>query len=283
MRSILVLLPIIVSVFSFNGCSIFASDDWKEEYGTPELFFENTYGDKYVYMYENEGQYKDEDLEILNAMKESGPFEETSKKEATSDRYFTYQGYWTPATSGPNYCYLSIWDDGFVRIHHKQSLGPHSYLYFTMDSDKAKSLTDMVFEKVSYAEDIRNADEAQAKIDGSIENFLTMIEKKNSVACSIVLKEGIMYNTYSFIDYKEIFEILKNTTYTPVDSLKDDVFFFYNTSQDWTLELWGTSRVRIQYHYTNKLDEYRGVALFYEVDSSVGQSILDLAAQKAKE
>ena len=64
--------------------------------------------------------------------------------------------------------------------------------------------------------------------------------------------------------------------------IKDDKLLFYNCDENWNLELWGTSRIRLQYTYTNRLDEHRGIQLFYEIESRVGQSILDLAAQIVK-
>jgi hypothetical protein len=44
---------------------------------------------------------------------------------------------------------MSIWDDGLIRIDHKKSLGSHSYLYFSMDSSKAFTINDRVFEILS--------------------------------------------------------------------------------------------------------------------------------------
>ena len=57
-----------------------------------------------------------------------------------------------PAASGPNYCNMSIWDDGLIRIDHKKSLRTQNYLYFSMDADKATNTNNFVFEKLSSIE-----------------------------------------------------------------------------------------------------------------------------------
>ena len=151
MKNKLLLVPFIPLLFTLTACpfSFEDNDEWKEKYGTPELFLENIEGHAYVYMYEKEGQYSDSDFVIRNLIKESGPFESIEKRNPTADRYFTYEGYWQPATSGPNYCNMSIWDDGLIRIDHKKSLGSHKYLYFSMDADKAANINNFVFEKLS--------------------------------------------------------------------------------------------------------------------------------------
>ena len=155
MKNKLLLALFIPLLFTLTACP-FSFDDngaWKEKYGTPELFLENIVGHAYVYMYEKEGQYSDSDFAIRNLIKQSGPFESIGKRNPTVDRYFTYEGYWQPATSGPNYCNMSIWDDGLIRIHHKNSLGSPEHLYFSMDADKATNINNFVFEKLSSIEE----------------------------------------------------------------------------------------------------------------------------------
>lgn len=155
MKNKLLLVPFIPLLFTLTACpfSFGDNDAWKEEWGTPELFLQNIKGDTYVYMYEKEGRYLDNNYEIRDLIKESGPFESIDKRNPTTDRYFTYEGYWQPATSGPNYCNMSIWEDGLIRIDHKKSLGSHKYLYFSMDADKATNINNFVFEKLSSIEE----------------------------------------------------------------------------------------------------------------------------------
>lgn len=156
MKNRLLFISIVPLLFSLTACDDGA---WKEKWGTPELFLENVIEMANVYMYENEGDYFDNNFEIRDLIKESGPFESIDKKEPKVERYFTYQGYWQPATSGPNYCNMSIWDDGLIKIHHKSSLGPHGYLYFSMDALKASNLNDIVFEKILANQESNNSSE----------------------------------------------------------------------------------------------------------------------------
>ena len=145
--------PLLIAPLLLSGCFLFPDNgEWKKEWGTPELFLEHVVGNKYVHLYDDQRGYKDTDFEIRDKIRESGPFETTDKRNSTVERYFTYQGFWTPATSGPNFCNMAIWADGFIMIDHKSSLGPHGYLYFSMDMAKASNLTNFVFAKLSSAE-----------------------------------------------------------------------------------------------------------------------------------
>ena len=142
------LIPFLCLPMLLTSCILFPDDgEWKKEYGTPELFLENVRNPK-CYLYEDQSQYFDGKLEIKDAIAACAPFSPSEKKTTTVDRYFTYQAYWTPATSGPNYCNMSIWEDGYMVIHHKTSLGPHSYAYFVMEPSRAVALNDLVFSKL---------------------------------------------------------------------------------------------------------------------------------------
>lgn len=151
MKNRLLFIPLMAFSLTLTACpfTFGDNDSWKEKWGTPELFLENIVGHAYIYMYEDEGQYSDSDFEIRDLIKQSAPFENIKKRKPSVERYFTYQGYWQAATSGPNYCNMSIWDDGLMRIDHKYSLSSHSYLYFNMDADKATNINNIVFEKLS--------------------------------------------------------------------------------------------------------------------------------------
>ena len=142
-------LPLLLTscIFSFGD-----NDEWKKEYGTPELLLENARDESYVYLYEDQNQHKDVDNIIQEAIKKVAPFRENESSAAPDEmRYFTYEASWVPATSGPNFEHLSIWQNGFVRIDHKTSLGPHKYLYFSIDETKAAQLVDFVFSMVESA------------------------------------------------------------------------------------------------------------------------------------
>lgn len=148
MKKTISLLTLSFSLLTLTGCFLFTDDgSWKEEYGSPELFLQNVSEEhrESIFKYASEGEMQDTDFQVKKAILASSPFKSVKKKEPVAERYFTYQAYWIPATSGPNYCQMSIWDDGFIRIDHKSSLGPHGYAYFQMDADKAVLLNDLVF------------------------------------------------------------------------------------------------------------------------------------------
>ena len=131
-----------------SSCIFFSDDSWKEEYGTPELFFESVTNEDRAHVYKNDynGDYiVDYGFAIKNMILESGPFVETNNKVVRAERTIIYEAYWQPATSGPNYCHLSLYEDGFIQILHKNSLGPYQYVYFAMDSLKANNIVDLVF------------------------------------------------------------------------------------------------------------------------------------------
>ena len=136
-------LPLVVHAcpFSFGD-----NGEWKKEFGTPELLLENAMDEAYVYLYEDQGDYRDKGNLIKEAIVEAAPFTENQSHDIPKEvRYFTYQASWVASTSGPNYDRLSIWRNGFVRIDHKTSLGPHEYLYFSIEEAKAVRLVDFVF------------------------------------------------------------------------------------------------------------------------------------------
>ena len=148
MKNILLYASFISISLSITSCPFSFGDGgaWKERFGTPELLLENARDESYVYLYTDESPFQDNGNIIKEAIKSIAPFEENDSKTVPKDtQYFTYQAEWVPATTGPNYVHLSIWKNGFVRIDHKSSLGPHEYLYFSVDEEKASTLVDLVF------------------------------------------------------------------------------------------------------------------------------------------
>lgn len=144
-------LPLLLMTTSLSGC-IFDDDSWKEDYGTPETLLNTVLNDLYiprVYLYEDEKQTEDEDYVITNYILKAGPFEETKQKQATSEKYFTFEAFWQPATSGPNYCNMQVYDDGYIVINHKKSLGRLQSVYFSMDSVKSLDIVEFVFNRIN--------------------------------------------------------------------------------------------------------------------------------------
>ena len=148
MNTNILFVPLVCFSFGIGSCRFSFGDngEWKKTFGTPELLLENAKDESSVYLYEDQKHYQDIDNVIRERIKEVAPFENSDSESVPSDmRYFTYEAKWVPATSGPNYEHLSIWENGFVRIDHKTSLGPHEYLYFSIDREKAVHLVDLVF------------------------------------------------------------------------------------------------------------------------------------------
>ena len=143
-------IPFLSLSLALSACTFGDGGKWKEEFGTPELVLEHAMEECYVFLYEKQDEYcKDEGNLIKEAIAKAAPFTESEYRAQSSDiRYFTYQASWVAATSGPNYVHLAIWQNGFVRIDHKTSLGPHEYLYFSITPDKAISLVDYVFSTI---------------------------------------------------------------------------------------------------------------------------------------
>ena len=142
-------LPLVSLSLCLTSCFSFGDNgEWKKKFGTPELMLENAKDEAYVYFDDDKKWFIDTDDEIKEAIKAVAPFESSNPRSIPQDiRYFTYEAMWTPATSGPNYEHLSIWENGFVQIDHKTSLGPHEYLYFTIAEAKAAPLVDLVFSR----------------------------------------------------------------------------------------------------------------------------------------
>lgn len=143
-------ITVLTMAFSLGRCS--DDDSWKKEYGTPDLFLQTVVNGNYkpnIYRYEHENQTRDEGLEVAQRIAASGPFKESQKKDTTAERYFTYEAFWQAATSGPNYCTMSIWEDGYLAINHKRSLGSLQSVYYSLDASKAAAVVDFAFQKIA--------------------------------------------------------------------------------------------------------------------------------------
>ena len=147
MKNKLLYINLVSLSFLLTACPFSLGDngEWKKKYGTPELILENSWVNN-VYLYNDQSYFHDEENVIREALKQAAPYEKASKRSVPKDmRYFTYEGVWKAATTGPNYEHLSVWENGYVRTDHKSSLGPHEYLYFSISEEKATYLVDLVF------------------------------------------------------------------------------------------------------------------------------------------
>lgn len=148
MKKAFFIIPLLGIGFLSASCTwVFKENDsWMERFGTPELLLENAMDESEITLDDEKNQHKDEGNGIRDAIKSIAPFQQIDEVDPPKDvPYFTYQANWVPATSGPNFNYLSLWQSGFVRIHHKSSLGPHCYLCFSVSEEKAAPLVQTVF------------------------------------------------------------------------------------------------------------------------------------------
>lgn len=286
MKNKLLFIPLAAMVLSLTGC-IFDNDEWKKEYGTPELFLNAIQTD---YHYESiwtgdEDHTVDYDFEIRNALLESGPFEERNNKDDGAGRSFTYQAYWQPATTGPNYCLMDIWDNGYLRITHKRSIGYKQYAYYSMSEEKAKSINDLVREKIEKGKQIAEEAYQQALVDGTIENFITEMEKKTSIPVTYLEltndKQYLMSHTFN--DSGELLDLIKQSTFTPSDdNFAGQYKLVYNDDEKWSFIINGFGVPYINYVYTDSLERTEVVRITYSLPEAEKDAILTKASQLAK-
>ena len=181
MKSRLLFIPIAAIVISMASCD-FTDDAWREKYGTPELFLSQVGGEYHqeTLLLGEETYDADFNYEIRDALLASGPFETRNNKDEGTGRCFTYRAYWQPATTGPNYCLMDVWDNGYLRITHKRSIGFKQYAYFSMNEEKATSLNDLVRANIERNKQIAEEAYQQALEDGKIEHFIAKMEEKTS-------------------------------------------------------------------------------------------------------
>ena len=129
-----------------SGCSLFRFSDDAKEFKTPDLFFAKAeqwecgayYASSKIGLGPDFRVY-DCDHTMLAEMQRITAYQEVSKPSDMSDVYFLYEN-WVPATSGPNIARMTIFENGYLEIYRKQSLGKHHYFYFSIDPDLAASL-----------------------------------------------------------------------------------------------------------------------------------------------
>lgn len=298
MRKLIIKICVAMSVLSLSGCTLFANDDWKKKFGTPELFLESAkqhpgYSD-YLYLGDNNKEKgNDTNAEINQALLECAPFAESKNKKSSVDTYFTYENFLSNATSGPNYCLMCVYTDGFIRIDHKSSLGPHQYAYFSMDATKAEEIYDKVAFKIHYENKVEKEDLEKAQSDGAVANFIAEMEKQTSVrACYRDITETD-YQIHTFVDTGEILSLIKDVEYTPnsdrkfpntwvaleyhyKDSTKpDELEWSYNLHVD-------GDAMRINYEYIDTIGRRSNTAIYYSLDATKGLEIINRSAELAK-
>ena len=287
MKNKLLFIPVAAIALSMTGC-IFDDKEWRKEYGTPELFLNSLsteYHNEYLIV-DIEDIGPDYNFEIKNALLESAPFEIRNNKDEGTGRSFTYRAYWIPAMTGPNYCHMEIWDNGHIRITHKRSIGPKQYAYYSMSEENATYINDLVREKDARQKQIAEEAYQKALVDGTIENFITEMEKKSSYPVRYLEeKNRLGYQVYEFVDRGELFDLIKQATFTPTDDnfVGESILVFndgYDETWQFIINNFGISYVN--YVYTDSLGRTDVVRITYSLPEEQQTAILAKAAQLAK-
>lgn len=283
---------------SLTSCDFFGNDNWKERYGTPELFL-NEITDRwcYIHMYNETVGDIDYNFEVRDALAEVGPFEQSNRKKSDVEKYFTYERYIGPSTTGPNYCLLLLYSDGFIKIDYKPSLGSHKYAYFEIDAVKAAPLVDFVFDKITNDRKAKLEDERAAMEEAKIENFLTAMEAKGSVKANFVevAKSHKYFDEYAstpFTDNGELLNLMKEVYYIETEEWDYDHYvamtYNYDDSEKeenyWRYQLLSSGDyVEIRYDYVNRFKENLVACISYRIDATKGNAILAKASELAKQ
>lgn len=279
MKNRLLFIPIAAIVISMASCD-FTDDAWREKYGTPELFLSQVGGEYHqeTLLLGEETYDADFNYEIKDALLASGPFETRNNKDEGTGRCFTYRAYWQPATTGPNYCLMDVWDNGYLRITHKRSIGFKQYAYFSMNEEKATSLNDLVRANIERNKQIAEEAYQQALDDGKIEHFIAKMEEKTSYPVSYLDKNNKNgYQVYVFVDTGELFDLIKNATFTLTDvNFAGERILVFNGDYDenWSFVINSFGVPYVNYVYTDSLGRTEVVRITYSLPEEEQNAIL---------
>ena len=283
MKSRLLFIPIAAIVISMASCD-FSDDAWREKYGTPELFLSQVGGEYHreTLLLGEETYDADFNYEIRDALLASGPFEARNNKDEGTGRCFTYRAYWQPATTGPNYCLMDVWDNGYLRITHKRSIGFKQYAYFSMNEEKATSLNDLVRANIERNKQIAEDAYQQALEDGKIEHFIAKMEEKTSYPVTYYDFKDNTYQIFEFDDTGELFDLIKQATFTPSDEnfAGQNKLVFNNDDDDhWSFIINSFGVAFTNYVYTDSLGRTEVVRITYSLPEEEQNAILAKALQ----
>ena len=286
MKKRLLFIPIAVTTLSVTSCR-FDDDEWRKDYGTPELFLnsvtEERHQESLIVNDENIGP--DYGFEIKNAILDSSPFENRNTEDDGTGRSFTYQAYYQTDAAGASYCVMDIWDNGYLKITHKKTIGPKHYAYYSISEERATYLNDLVIEKNARQKQIAEDAYQQALVDGAIENFITEMEKKSSYPVTYLDFKNNSYTTYEFVDEGELFNLIKQATFTPSDDnfAGERRLVFNNDNNDkWSFVINNYGVPYVNYVYTDSLDRTEVVRITYSLPDEERDAILDKALQLGK-
>ena len=239
LKAFVIVIPLIIP-----SCTFFKTDE--EEYKTPELFCFKAEGYEYSYDYYSSRDGSDYELDdydgtVLEELKKIKDYQSVSRKEDKTENYIVYQNI-IPAMSGPNIARMSIYDDGYLEIYRKQSLGNHHYFAYTIDIDLAKFIIQYVEDKIDFAKTAEEEAYEKANQYAYIENFLIDSKKETAITNSAV-RTGYGFThfqdktTINLIE-KYQYELVEEETFNYEDTyFKYDVLPDVNNPERWTFEL----------------------------------------------
>lgn len=284
---------------SLTSCSTLSWKDLK----TPAKFLDKA--EKYPYrcwisIKENDidnDRNKDYGLEVQKAMLNAGGFKKSDRNHSESYKFFNYcirynDGYigLAPAL----YCYMSVYEDGFIQIKCDELNKDDDYAYFTMDAIKAYEINNFVCDKIPRDQQIIKEDREQAYLDGDIDIFISKMESKTSFKASLVEynADRTTLANHNLTDDGQLLKLIKTIEHTRLTTSHEhwgasQVFFYNERSSDkdelsWYYSLYDCfDYVEIYYSYKNRLEEINNVTISYKIDPEKGKAIYNKALEIA--
>ena len=284
---------------SLTNCS---SLSWNN-LNTPAKFLkhaESDYGRCWIALPEGNLSYsnisKDYGLEVKKALFNAGGFKKTDCSQTEAYRFFDYgiryKDGFVGLAAGLN-CTMTVYDDGFIKLECETYDEGNKYAYFTMDSEKACDITDLVYEKIPRDKQTIAEDRTQAYKDGDIANFILAMEKKDTIKATLTEYnyDKTTLANHNLTDGGQLLALIKDAEYTrTTDYHPDDAsrVLFYNpyaTKQgelNWCYYLYDSyDYVDLYYAYTNRLKENNNVTISYKIDPVKGKAIYNKALEIA--
>ena len=286
MRKRLLFIPVAAITLSIVSCS-FDDAEWRKTYGTPELFLSSVSeeGHNESLVINDEEIIPDYGFEIKSAILASGPFESRNNEDDGAGRSFTYRAYYQTDSTGACYCVMDIWDNGYLKITHKNSVGSKQYAYSSISEEKGTYLNDLVIEKNTLQKQIAEDAYRQALVDGAIDNFIAEMEKKASYPVTYLEFVNNNYTVYEYYDEGELFDLIKQAAFTPSEDnfAGERQLVFNNDDNDkWLFVINSLGIPYVSYVYTDSLDRTEVVRITYSLPDAERDAILAKALQLGK-
>lgn len=269
-----------------SACTLFPTDE--NEYKTPELFLNKAkdWDCAASYHISEENYYVDDcNKAIYQSLTTITEYKQISKIPNRDRLFFVYENV-IPATSGPNIARMTVYNNGYLEIYRKQSLGSSHYYYYSFDETLAESLYTFAKDKIYFAIAAENTAREEAEAFANIGNFFIDAKAIDKVH-SIVWGE-VNYDFYAEID---IVNMMYEITYT--QTIYEETFFstkfvygassYYFDYFHWELELHTSfNMVKLHYFYRDVLDRKYAVNLYYSIPEDEGRALYNYVYQYGK-